>query len=198
MNINIHMCLLFLIVVISVFITLYFIDIEAFAIYYRSKIDNKEYKVQEYDKHYVAADMLAKINKTIDDIVIALKMKYPNDKRVKRFVYRLKNTELQETEHKPNESSYTLNKGELISFCLRKKNEEKEFHGLEEPIMFVLIHELAHIMSITEGHTSEFMDNFRFLLKEVHQFGLYSPQDYSKKPITYCGVRVTHNPFHDT
>ena len=33
--------------------------------------------------------------------------------------------------------------------------------------MFVIIHELSHIMSKSIGHNSEFYDNFKFLLKEA-------------------------------
>ena len=62
-------------------------------------------------------------------------------------------------------------------------------------IAFVLIHELAHVMSITEGHTPEFMTHFRFLLQEAAAANLYEPINYNDDPITYCGVRVTHNPY---
>jgi hypothetical protein len=62
-------------------------------------------------------------------------------------------------------------------------------------MMFVLIHELAHVMSESEGHNDEFMKNFKFLLKETEEGGLYIPIDYSNNPIVYCGVKVTNNPF---
>lgn len=170
---------------------------EPFEIYKESSINHNKYKVQEYKQPEVAADMLANINKLISNITFTLKKKYPNDERVIRMETRLKNIELQETPHEPNESSYTINKGELMSICLRKKNKNKEFHN-NETLIFVIIHELAHVMSVSEGHTSEFMDNFRFILKETKNAGLYNPVNYSKTPITYCGVKVTHNPYYNS
>ena len=61
--------------------------------------------------------------------------------------------------------------------------------------MFVIIHELAHVMSVSIGHGSEFMKNFRFLLKESKIAKIYNPIDYSLNNINYCGVDVTHNPY---
>ena len=62
-------------------------------------------------------------------------------------------------------TSYSLNKGEKIVFCLRSE-ETKQLHDINI-IMFVAIHELAHVMSVTIGHNEEFYTNFRFLLQEL-------------------------------
>ena len=59
---------------------------------------------------------------------------------------------------------------------------------------FVICHELAHVMSVTEGHNDEFIKNFRFLLVESTELGIYTPVDYSVNNINYCGVLVTNNP----
>ena len=70
--------------------------------------------------------------------------------------------------------------------------------GLRHPMdysLFVIIHELSHIASITEGHNSEFIANFRWLLREAKALGYYEPVDYRTSPMTYCGVNVTNNPY---
>ena len=97
-----------------------------------------------------------------------------------------------------NGLNLTINKGEIMAVCLRKKNKEKDFYQMDL-LLFVLIHELAHIMTISEGHTSEFMQNFKFILKEAASCGLYTPVDYSasNNRVDYCGVMVTHNPYFD-
>ena len=138
--------------------------------------------------------MLAKLRKKTQEIVNYLKVKYPDDERVARLVKREKNLNIEESVHENNTSSFTINKGELISFCLRKKDINENFHDMSM-MMFVLIHELAHVMSESEGHNDEFMKNFKFLLKEAEEGGLYIPIDYSNNPIVYCGVKVTNNPF---
>jgi hypothetical protein len=169
--------------------------IEKFAEYKESALNNNTYKVQNYENPDIAVDMLATIKKNINIITKHLNSKYPNDERVKRFTKRIADTQIEEAIHEENSSSYTINKGELMAICLRHKNKDKDFHQIDI-LMFVIIHELAHIMSVSEGHTSEFMDNFKFLLVEAQNSGIYHPIDYSIKPITYCGVRVTHNPYY--
>ena len=52
-------------------------------------------------------------------------------------------------------------------------------------LTYVLIHELAHCISSSIGHTEEFHDNFDMLLKKAENMGLY---DSSIPPIdNYCG-----------
>ena len=52
------------------------------------------------------------------------------------------------------------------------------------------MHELTHVMSISEGHGPEFVKNFKFLLKESESMGIYEPVDYSNNNnIVYCGVK---------
>lgn len=165
-----------------------------------SQLNSNKYKVQDRFDKKIAADKMAEINKTIRSIQKVLLHSHPNDNRVIRMNKRLNNTKLQETINKPDESSYTINKGEIMSFCLRNKDHEKretdEFHN-HNVLVFVLIHELAHVMSIKEGHGTEFMDNFRFILRESVKNNIYYPVDYSKMPMNYCGVDVTHNPYYN-
>ena len=58
-----------------------------------------------------------------------------------------------------------MNKGEELAICLRHTSEGYPFND-NNAIMFTTGHELAHVMSLSIGHNKEFMDNFRFLLKE--------------------------------
>jgi hypothetical protein len=63
--------------------------------------------------------------------------------------------------------------------------------------MFVIIHELAHIASKTVGHNTEFYDNFKFLLNEATELGVYKPVNYGHNPEEYCGINVTNNPYFE-
>ena len=87
-----------------------------------------------------------------------------------------------------------INKGELMALCLRHKKGEHPFHEYNT-LQFVMIHELAHVASISEGHNQEFINNFRFLLRQANALGYYDPVNYSNKPINYCGIKVTNNPY---
>ena len=101
---------------------------------------------------------------------------------------------IREAEHEKDSTSYTINKGEMMHLCLRHKNNEKTLHD-ENLLMFVIIHELAHIMSKTIGHNNEFYDNFKFLLKEASLSNIYIPVNFEQNPAKYCGIDVTNNPL---
>ena len=49
-------------------------------------------------------------------------------------------------------------------------------------LMFVALHELAHVISVTIGHNDEFWTDFKFLLKEAWEIGIYKKQDFKNKP----------------
>ena len=173
----------------------------------RSSLNNTDYDVQENlpDPDF-AADLLAQLREKTTLLQNCLQNKYINNKNsdiskedlvaVKRLLVRLKTYTIDEAPFEEDSSSYTINKKQM-SFCLRKKNKHKNFHDLET-LNFVLIHELAHVMSVSQGHNEEFMRNFRFLLREAHDCGIYNPVNYGINPMTYCGVRVTHNPYYNS
>ena len=64
-------------------------------------------------------------------------------------------------------------------------------------LTFVAIHELAHIMTVSEGHKQDFWRNFKFLLEQAKDAQLYRPEDYKRKPKDYCGMTITDNPYYD-
>jgi hypothetical protein len=161
----------------------------------KSSINGKKYGIQEMLTNADdTSDILAKLDIFIDKFIVYLDGKYRNDNRVKRLVYRLHDTKIEESPFKEDTSSYTINKGELMALCVRHKTGDNAFHDYQT-LLFVVIHELAHVASITKGHNTEFLTNFKWLLKEADESGMYIPQDYSKEPITYCGVKVTNNPM---
>ena len=94
-------------------------------------------------------------------------------------------------------TAYSQNKGEKLAFCLDV--EKKGISKLIDlnTLTFVAIHELAHIATESVGHTEEFWDNFKFLLKEAININIYKPVDYKKKPQKYCGMNITDNPLFD-
>ena len=61
--------------------------------------------------------------------------------------------------------------------------------------MFVAIHEMAHLTTLSIGHNKEFWDNFKYLLKKANECGVYEPVDYSKQQTEYCGMTISDNPY---
>lgn len=164
--------------------------------YVRSNINNKEYLVRNTKDSQEAANMLSQIGQRLSDVVGALVTKYPKDPRVKRVKERFNPEKISESSPTSQYTSYSVNKGEKIVFCLRSKESEQELHDFNT-ITFVALHELAHLMTESIGHTQEFWDNFRFILKNAIQKGYYQVQDFKNKPIRYCGTNITDSPLKD-
>jgi len=184
--------------VLIVFFTLVILIIveinELFIEYKTSKLNNKKYGIQEeFSKSEEAVELLAKLHNHMMEFVNDLQKKTPSDERVQRLVKGFKRAEIEEA---PNDdgSSYTINKGDLVALCIRHKTNGHPFHDYNT-LLFVIIHEMAHIASISEGHNSEFIANFKWLLQEAKLLGYYEPVNYQKSPMTYCGVKVTNNPY---
>jgi predicted metal-dependent hydrolase len=141
-----------------------------------------------------AADLMAQLKQNINILVKHLNKIYPNYKGTQNINKRLNLDNMMEATHENDSTSYTINKGEEIHICLREKNNEKVLHDTNT-MMFVLLHELAHIMSDTIGHNKEFKDNFIMVLKEAHKLYLYNTINYAKYPKSYCGLKINSTPI---
>jgi len=191
----------------------------------KSKVDNKEYLVRNLKDKQLAADLLANIRGKLVKLVRYLKSnditylaesylpentKNNNDnnndnnnvtesaKKLKMDIDRLENNfyadNLSESTPNSKYTSYSVNKGEKIVFCMRSKNDNEK---LVNPniLMFVALHELSHVMTKSVGHTPEFWDNFRFLLKVAIKLKLYQNVDFANNPQEYCGSKITDTPL---
>lgn len=163
-------------------------------IYVKSSIDNNEYLVRNLHNKDDAANILAKLRLKLEKICKIMKEKYPTDDSVTRMNERFNPSNITESGKNNQYTSYSVNKGEKIVFCIRQKDEDESLVD-ENTISFVAIHELAHIMTKSVGHTTEFWDNFKRLLKEAIEHKLYIKEDYSSNPKEYCGIKVSDSPL---
>jgi predicted metal-dependent hydrolase len=164
--------------------------------YVKSRIDNKEYLVRNNADAQEAADTLARLREKLTLVVDSMVATYGDDARVKRMKKRFNPYKISESAANSTQTSYSVNKGEKIVFCLRTKDKNQEIHDFNT-IMFVALHELAHVMTESIGHTVEFWDNFRFILKHSIKNGFYERQDFKSKPVKYCGTMITDSPLRD-
>lgn len=162
--------------------------------YTKSTVDNKEYLVRNREDKQDAADLLANIGKRLNKLVKSLAIEMPNDSRVQRLENRFKPEKISETISNTNHTSYSVNKGEKIVFCIRTKDEKEELIDINT-ILFVGIHELAHIMTESIGHTDEFWNNMKLLLKFAVKKKIYEYVDYNAQPVPYCGTTITDSPY---
>ena len=163
----------------------------------QSTVDNKEYLVRNRDDKVEAANILAQIRKNLETIIQSMRTKYPNDESVLRMNKNFRPDNISESGKSNQYTSYSVNKGEKIVFCIRQKDENESFVDMNT-IMFVSIHELAHVMSKSVGHTEEFWKNFKLLLEESIVLGIYKKENYTENPKPYCGISVTDSPLDNT
>ncbi len=196
-----------IIIILIIIITLYII----YYIYYKeeltnsdkfvlvtSSIDNNKYYVlKEYSDKQDASNILAKLN-----INITLLLEYfdnhINDfstyqqgfikKLKKRYSYKI----LSEAINKQNYTSYLIDK-KHIYLCLRQKSVD--FVDINV-LMFVLLHELAHlsmdrIISEKEHETdNDFKESFKMLIDTSIKIKIYKNIDFFTYPQKYCGMTI--------
>lgn len=100
-------------------------------------------------------------------------------------------TTIYETDPFSDFTSYSVNKGEELSLCLTSK-KTKELHNINL-LMYVVIHELAHIACPEIGHGPLFKKIFKKLLEESIKINIYNYEDYNNKPLEYCGMILNSN-----
>lgn len=153
-----------------------------------SSIDGKKYFVKKGPQAQEAADTLAIINQRCTKLVAELPLNgeyFINNRLLKKRYNPASITE----NILDKEAAFTVNKGEQISFCLKTTDNKGRIYDINT-LMYVAIHELAHIGCESVGHTPEFIKYFGFLIKESLNKGLYKYVDYSKQPVNYCGVII--------
>jgi hypothetical protein len=160
-----------------------------------SSKDNRKYIVRNLPDSNLAADSLSMLRDKLIKIVEHMGNKYSDDERVKRLVKNFNPDAISESLPDSKYTSYSVNKGEKILFCIRQRDEENNLVDLNT-MTFVGIHELSHLMTVSIGHEKEFWDNMEFLLKCVLDSGLdiYKYQPFHKDPKPYCGTTITDTP----
>lgn len=147
--------------------------------------------IDSIDLQQNKAQILDKLNKDISVLLVKLKQenlhKKPNVSKLftnwSGFI-----EELNEIESKTS-FAYNINKGEQIAVCLTNKQTGKlnEYND----VLYVILHELAHVMTQKYDHNKEFWDNFDFLVEFANKHNIYNKIDYSKNPKSFCNSTIT-------
>jgi predicted metal-dependent hydrolase len=187
--------LLFFMLVISIYIFIYFNKNEV--IYVESHFSGKEYLVQNTENKTTSADLLAKLESNM----YKLRNYLVENKNLEKYKSNLKyidlleknlntdRTHIYEGTDEVGYTSYSVNKGEEIVFCLKSK-ETKEFHDINL-ILYVAIHEMAHIGCPEVGHTQLFKEIFAFFITEAIELNIYKYENYATNPVEYCGMTLS-------
>ena len=81
------------------------------------------------------------------------------------------------------DKSFTINK-EDIFLCLRDENGK---YYNDNILIYVLLHEVAHHLTSSIGHTPEFHEKFDILLKKAIDMNIYDPSIPTVK--NYCNYK---------
>jgi predicted metal-dependent hydrolase len=161
----------------------------------KSDIDSNFYLVRDVPDKQYASNMLAKIsiNMTkLNNYLSENKKKFPKyEKYINQLNDKLKNTKIQESTDNGIYTSYSVNKGEQIVFCLRsRKINNGKLHDLNL-LMYVVLHEMAHVACPEYGHTDLFKDIFAFLTTEAVNINIYTKINFKNDNREYCGLTIT-------
>jgi hypothetical protein len=88
-------------------------------------------------------------------------------------------------------AAYSVDKGKVIGICT--KHEGK--HVNENTMIYVYLHELAHVMSEQYDHDQAFWNNFAYLLEIAITHGLYVYEPFHLKNEHFCGENIQYTPF---
>lgn len=156
----------------------------------KSSLDNRYYLVRQLQDKQSAADLLASINKDLQRLVNHLVAKYPQKPEVKRLFENFNPNNVSEGSVQSGYTSYSVNKGERIILCIRQKDTANSFVD-KNILLYVAIHELAHLATESVGHDQTFWDNFKFILNEAVEINIYKKIDFTSNPTPYCGIKIT-------
>jgi predicted metal-dependent hydrolase len=166
-------------------------------------LNKVEYLVRNLPDKEEAALLLSKIrdrlSRIVDNVCTDIDAKdnsKEHNSSLKRLKKNFKPNNITESSPGNKYTSYSINKGDKIVFCLRSKDGENTLVDINT-MMFVAIHELAHLMTKSIGHTTEFWDNMRFLLKSGIKIKVYEKQDFNSIPVDYCGTKITDTPLNN-
>ena len=179
---------------------------------FTSNIFNKQFKVRGSTNEIkeTKSNLLGDVYDRLETLVSTLR----NDKTlisnvpVQRLIANWnRGISIKETGVMESDAAYVINKQHmsicLVNFCDIAKC--KNINSIENLnlLAYVGIHELAHVMSEEIGHSTEFRNNFRFLLEYAKNINyddpilkktvkLYIDLNKLSTPDNFCGVSVVN------
>ena len=162
-------------------------------VYVASDIDSNKYLVRDLEDKNKAANLLARLKKNIDFLVEHLvtnrNKNIDMSEAIDQLEYRINGVIISESSPDSEYTSYSVNKGEEIVYCLRSR-ENNSLHALNL-MMYVTLHELAHVGCKEIDHTPLFKKIFAFFTQTAIDIGLYQKIDFANEPKVYCGLTIT-------
>lgn len=172
--------------------------------YIKSSVDGKVYmirrgnnKTETFLLH--SANTLAQINTRVIKLIKHLEQNYSQEVSKNYFIQKLKSNYnsymISEAAVDQRYTTYTVDK-EDMHICLRTRDSNEHIYDINT-LMYVVLHELAHLCNYTQngtpiiGHGNEFKMIFKFLVEEAIKIGIYDYINYTRNPQEYCGIKIS-------
>ena len=165
--------------------------------YVKSDIDGNYYLVQDVQDKQQAANTLARIKQNILKLSEYL-YQHKNDPQNKEYVKYIErlythapSIVIIENKYDSVYTSYSINKGQQIVFCLRSRKYKSGLHNINL-MMYVVLHEISHVACpIYDNHGPLFKKIFAFIAKNGVDIGIYKKIDFGVNAEEYCGLMIT-------
>jgi hypothetical protein len=165
--------------------------------YVKSDIDNKFYLVRSVPDKQQAANVLARLRNNVLTLADYL-YKNRDQKEYSEYVQyidrlhsKANSITIIESTQDSIYTSYSVNKGEQIVFCLRSRKNANMLHDINL-MMYVVLHEISHVACpIYDNHGPLFKKIFAFITNAAIKIGLYTKINFGSQPEEYCGLMIT-------
>ena len=152
-------------------------------IWVHSTSNKKKYLLKrsnDPNMYITKANILANLDTRVSKLIHSLPK---DDIRTQRLL----NKKIRLQERSTNSDiGYTINKGETIGLCI-----EDDINTL----MFICIHEIAHVCTKSVGHTKQFWENFKYILEIAIKINVYNYNNYNVNPKTFCKSKINFTPI---
>lgn len=184
-----------LLTIISVIVLIFVRSTKNEVLMIESSLDRRDYLVNNFSDKQEAVDLLAQIRINVLKLrkyLVKNKKKYNEYKLyIDLLNRRVDDVIIKEKTENNNFTSYSINKGEEIIFCLRSK-KDNSLHDLNL-MMYVALHEFAHVACPEVGHTPLFKKIFKFFLEIGIKLNIYEYVKYEHDVKEYCGIYINQN-----
>lgn len=162
--------------------------------YVKSEVDGRYYLVRNESDKLQASNILATIRNNIfiitNHLVNNIEKYKDNADHIRQLQNRIKDVIIIESTEDSVYTSYSVNKGEQIVFCVRSRKNKDKLHDLNL-MMYVVLHEMAHVACPEYGHTPLFKKIFGFITNIAIELNLYTKIPFDTNPQEYCGMKIT-------
>jgi predicted metal-dependent hydrolase len=139
------------------------------------------------------ADLLEEVDTRARQLVKELVASHSNKCYTSILSTRYGKVQLYEADPDSELTAYTTEK-RSIALCLRRiKGDVTSPLVDSNTLMYVLVHEMAHLGIDHQGHVPEFWDAFKEIARVAVAIGVLQYVDYSKKNEQYCAMPITGN-----